>query len=81
MLSGFPTINMRKTGQNITRLRKSSNLTVDDLKKATGVGSVQAIYKWQSGKSLPSIDNLVVLSMLFHVSINDILVCDYGPFV
>ncbi|WP_370818224.1 helix-turn-helix domain-containing protein [Roseburia intestinalis] len=36
----------------------------------------QAVYKWISGKSLPSLDNFIILSRLLHTSIEDILVID-----
>ena len=36
----------------------------------------QAIYKWLSGKSLPRIDNFIILSRLLHTTIEDILVID-----
>lgn len=36
----------------------------------------QAIYKWISGKSLPSLDNFIILSRLLHTIIEDILVID-----
>lgn len=70
----FPTINMVDTGQNIVRLRKQNGLSVKELQGIFGFGTPQAIYKWQHGKALPSVDNLVVLAMLFHVHIDDILV-------
>ena len=38
-----------------------------------GFVTPQAIYKWQRGSALPSLDNLVVLSAVFGVSIDDIL--------
>ena len=34
------------------------------------------VYKWISGKSLPSIDNFIILSRLLHTTIEDILVID-----
>ena len=34
----------------------------------------QAIYKWQHGTAMPTIDNLVVLAALFQVHMDDILV-------
>ena len=43
---------------------------------AFGFENPQAIYKWLSGKSLPSIDNFIILSRLLHTSIEDILVID-----
>ncbi len=70
----FPVIDLNATGKNIDALRRSQGLSVRDLQCAVGVGSPQAIYKWLKGASLPSVDNLVVLSVLFHRDISDILV-------
>ncbi|MBQ9091976.1 MAG: helix-turn-helix transcriptional regulator [Anaerotignum sp.] len=70
----LPTIDPVLTGQNIVRLRKQAGLTVHDLQNIFGFNSPQAIYKWQSGASLPSIDNLIVLARVLHVRMDDILV-------
>lgn len=70
----MPTIDMIKTGENITRLRKKSGITVRQLQELFGFGTPQAIYKWQQGVSLPTLDNLVLLSVVLKVSIDDILV-------
>ena len=72
----IPAINMAKTGQNIVFLRKKAGLTVRDLQDVFGFGTPQAIYKWQHGQALPTIDNLVVLAALLGVKIDDILVVD-----
>ena len=72
----IPAIDMVKTGQNIVRLRKGAGLTVRDLQDVFGFGTPQAIYKWQQGLALPTIDNLVVLAALLGVTIDDILVTD-----
>lgn len=72
----IPAINMAKTGQNIVTLRKQAGLSVKDLQDAFGFGTPQAIYKWQQGLALPTIDNLVVLAALLGVKIDDILVVD-----
>jgi len=70
----IPTINLALTGANITNLRKAAGLTVNDLQKAFGFNSPQAIYKWQNGTALPTVDNLLALAMLLHVRIDDILI-------
>ena len=70
----FPVIDTAATGRNIQRLRKESGLTVRDLQDYFGFEDPQAIYRWQWGRSLPSVDNLYALSALLHVSMNDILV-------
>lgn len=72
----IPTIDMVKTGQNIAILRKKAGLTVKELQEAFGFGTPQAIYKWQKGAALPTIDNLVVLAALFGVKVDDILITE-----
>ena len=72
----MPVINMTKTGQNIVILRKRAGLSVRDLQDAFGFGTPQAIYKWQQGLALPTIDNLVVLAALLGVTIDEIIVTD-----
>ena len=72
----FPTINLEATGKRITSLRREKGLSVRDLQTYFGFDAPQAIYKWQSGASLPTVDNLVALSTLLGVSIDSILVTD-----
>ena len=73
---GFPTINLARTGVNIVRLRKAAGLTVHDLQAVFGFNSPQAIYKWQNGTALPTVDNLIVLAALLQVRIDDIIITD-----
>lgn len=70
----LPMIDPVLTGRNITNLRKQAGLSVHDLQRIFGFNSPQAIYKWQSGASLPSIDNLIVLAKVLDVRIDDIIV-------
>lgn len=70
----IPAIDMIKTGQNILILRERAGLSVKELQEVFGFATPQAIYKWQKGLALPSIDNLVVLAALFDVSIDNIIV-------
>ena len=72
----LPTIDMIRTGQNINRLRKQAGLSVRDLQDIFGFATPQAIYKWQQGAALPTIDNLVVLAAVLQVRLDDILVTD-----
>ena len=74
----IPTIDLVQTGANIINLRKAAGLTVHDLQIVFGFNSPQAIYKWQSGASLPTVDNLIVLAALFQVHIDDILVTTHS---
>ena len=72
----IPTVDLVKTGENITKRRKDAGLSVKDLQEVFGFGTPQAIYKWQQGAALPTVDNLVVLSVIFGKTIDEILVLD-----
>jgi hypothetical protein len=50
--------------------------TVMYLQDIFGFATPQAIYKWQKGTAMPTIDNLVVLAMIFQVKMDDIIVVD-----
>lgn len=70
----FPTVDPVRTGQNIRALRKKTGISVQSLQNLLGFSTPQAIYKWQRGATLPTIDNLIILSAIFGVKIDDILV-------
>ena len=72
----MPAIDMVATGRNITRMRQAAGLSVKDLQSFFGFATPQAIYKWQHGTAMPTIDNLVALAMIFNVSMDDIVVID-----
>ena len=74
----FPVIDPVATGANIVRLRKERGLTVRDLQSYFGFEEPQAIYKWQRGQSLPTVDNLYALGALLDVTMDEILV-QSGP--
>ncbi len=69
----FAVLDAKKTGARIKELRKENHLTVEEVSLFMGFESVQAVYKWQRGESLPTIDNLYALSQLFRTSVDDIL--------
>lgn len=73
----IPTIDLIKTGQNITRLRLEKGISVRDLQEIFGFTTPQAIYKWQHGDALPTVDNLVVLAQIYQVKVDDILVINH----
>lgn len=72
----MPTINMAATGRNIATLRTQAGLTVKDLQEVFGFATPQAIYKWQHGTAMPTLDNLIVLAMVLGVAMDDIVVVD-----
>ena len=72
----YLSIKQRETGNNIKQLLKENGYSVRDIQTAMGCENPQAVYKWITGKSLPSIDNLIILSKLLHSSVEEILVID-----
>lgn len=72
----YPIIDLEATGRNIELLRRQRGLSVRDLQDVLGFATPQAIYKWQRGTCLPSVDNLVVLSAVLRVPIDKILVME-----
>ena len=72
----YLSIQQQATGNRIRELLRENGYTVKDIQEAMGFENPQAIYKWISGRSLPSIDNFLILSKVLHTSIEDILVID-----
>ncbi len=74
----IPVIDLPATGVNIARLRVNAGYSVKDLQNIFGFSTPQAIYKWQRGDTLPTVDNLAVLAAVFRVTIDDILIFQDG---
>ena len=72
----MPVINMTATGLNIARLRKNAGMTVRDLQAIFGFANPQAIYTWQRGETMPTLDNMIVLAAVFNVTVDEILVLE-----
>ena len=72
--SEYPAIDLVATGHRIRKLRKERGLSIQQVRDALQISSVQAVYKWERGENLPNIDNLYALSRLFEVPIEQILV-------
>ena len=68
------TIDKVRTGQQIRLLMEKRGVTVRDVKNALSLACVQSVYHWLDGQSMPTLDNLYVLSDLLKVPM-DMLVC------
>lgn len=62
-----------RTGAQIRKYMDLRGLSVEDVKDYLSLGCVQSVYHWLHGKSLPSLDNLYVLSRYLQVPM-DVLV-------
>lgn len=69
-------INMTETGNNISKFRKEKGITVRQIQEVMGFNTPQAIFKWQRGETMPSLDNMLVLSELFEKKIEEIVVIE-----
>ena len=70
----LPSIDLTATGIRITQLRQQTGLTVRDLQDIFGFNTPQAIYRWQRGLTLPTLDNLVFLAAVFGTTLDAIIV-------
>ena len=60
---------------NLYELRKRAGLSQEDFAEKLGV-SRQAVSKWERGEALPDTENLIVISEMFGVTIDELLKSD-----
>ena len=65
-----------KTGSRLRKLMAWYGVTVREVQEEMGLESPQAIYKWLNGRALPSTENLLILSHLLNVPMEDMLVVE-----
>ena len=73
-------INPVETGKNLKRIMLQKGYSVKDIQYYLNLGTVQSIYHWLDGKSLPTIDHLYALSELFQLPI-DSMICGNRRYV
>ncbi len=68
-------IDTKATSNRLSELMKEKGLKPRDMQRALDLESIQAVYKWLSPKykSMPSIDNLVLLTHILDCSMEDII--------
>ena len=71
-----PVVDLKGTGRNIAALRPQRGISVRELQVMLGIATPQAIYKWQRGETLPTVENLAALACALSVSIDEILAVD-----
>lgn len=69
----YPVLDTEAIGNRIKEMRKAKKLKVSDIAEFMGLASEQAVYKWQRGECLPTVDNLFALSKLFDTTVDEIL--------
>ena len=72
-------IDMAATGANIRRLRQEHGLSVRDIQEVMGFEDGSSVYKWEQGRTIPSIEHMMALSRLFDMRMEDILIWSHPP--
>lgn len=68
-----PEYDRRIIGENLRRCRQRKNLSVEQVREYLNIGSLQAIYKWEEGKSYPQADTMFALMELYEIELRDLL--------
>lgn len=72
------TINLKATGERIRAKRKALGLTMQDVIDRLYLGSLTAVWKWEKGICLPTLDNLVNLADILDCEPMDLIVVTEG---
>ena len=72
----FPVIDVPATSKNLKKLRENQGISVANLQQLLEMANPQSIYTWEDSgsKYLPRLDNLVILSKIYKVSIDDLII-------
>ncbi len=71
-------IDMMRTGLKLQRLARQNGYSVKDIQKYLCLSCPQPVYRWYKGSILPSVDNLLRLSELFHIHMEELLVKEHS---
>lgn len=70
----YVVVNPVEIGKRIQYYRKLNHMKVTDISDQLGLTGPQAVYKWMSGKCIPEMGNMIMLSRMFHITVED-MVC------
>ena len=77
----FPIIDRKRTGIRLRRIMDERGLSVKDVQQYLELGSVQSVYHWLNGLSMPAIDNLYALSELFQMPVDEMICGNRTPVI
>ena len=72
-MNKFRNLDMVKSGQRIKKAIQAKGYTVRQIQEILEFECPHPIYRWYKGKTLPSIDNLYILSQLLGMHMEDLL--------
>ena len=71
-----PVINVTATAAKIKECRIRAGYSVRKIQAIFNFSSPEAIYAWEKGKYLPTIDNMIVIADVYGVTIDEIIIRD-----
>mgnify|MGYP003371264977 CR=1 FL=1 len=74
MIYSKTSIDIIETGKHLKKFAQKSGYSVKDIQEYLGLSCPQPVYRWYKGVILPSVDNLLRLSELYHVHMEDLLI-------
>ncbi|MBO4386844.1 MAG: helix-turn-helix transcriptional regulator [Treponema sp.] len=72
-----PIINIEATAAKIKEFRIRAGYSVREIQSIFNFSSPEAIYAWEKGKYLPTIDNMIVIANVYGVSVDEFIVRDF----
>ena len=71
-----PVIDVKATSKKLKSMRVQHDISVAEMQKLFAMENPQSIYNWENPdkKTLPCIDNLVILAKLYQIPVDDLLV-------
>lgn len=73
-MNKFRTLDRVRSGQIIRKAIQAKGYTVKDIQEILQFECPNPVYRWYKGLTLPSIDNLYVLSKVLEVHMEELLV-------
>ncbi len=73
-LMTYPNIDMIQTGLQLKKYINQAGMSIKDIQEYLHLSCPQPVYRWIKGKILPSVDHLLMLSELFGVHMEKLLV-------
>lgn len=70
----YPVVDAEATGKKIREIMDQQGISPTMVQKVLGGVSLQGIYKWFNGQSLPQLDKFAVLSNMLNTPIDDLIV-------
>lgn len=69
-------VKVKETGIRLKEITKSKCFSVKDITEYLNLDCTQSVYRWYNGYALPTVDHLYMLSQLFDVPMESMIVVD-----